>query len=213
MRRIRRNSKVSLGLAAVPFLMLLGALVWPTFLGTHNLPLNVTADNYAQVSDFAVLNAAYSLAGGRNATSYKGVTLHAIATDDAYGLEYFAYRVKPRMIRGAARSAPRALPPRTTATRPGQLSLPRGKLLSEVSVDVCADGKACQEIVVASRGVGNKCWYERQTVGNRSIASSEDARIGYEYQVSSVPVCKASNAPRSGWRPGPPSPGTGSEYQ
>ncbi len=204
MRRIRRNSKVSLGLAAVPFLMLLGALVWPTFLGTHNLPLNVTADNYAQVSDFAVLNAAYSLAGGRNATSYNGVTLHAIATDDAYGLEYFAYRVKPRMISGAVTSAPRALPPRTTATRPGQLSLPRGKLLSEVSVDVCADGKACQEIVVASWGVGNKCWYERQAVGNRSIARKEHLRIGYEYQASSVSVCKASNAPRSGWIPGLP---------
>jgi hypothetical protein len=188
------NSKVSLGLAAV-ILALLGTLAWITFFGTSNLTPKLTADNYAQGSNKTVADAAYSLAGGHTATSYRGVTLHAIV---AYVTNpYLGGYAKVSVTTGAVvRSSYFGSVKRKGVRTPGMIAI--------VSVDLCADGNACQEIIVASKGVGKNCWYERQTVGDRSIARKEHLRIGYEYQASSASVCKASNAPRSGWTPGWP---------
>jgi hypothetical protein len=135
---------------------------------------------------------AHTLAGGSTALSYKGVTLRALTAN---------------MRNMASGQGLRVVITKGAVTSYDEGSSTPGKLVTQaVSVDLCADGKECQEIVIASLGASGKCWYVRQAVGNRSIARKEHLRIGYEYQVASVPVCKAGDAPQSGWKPGYPNP-------
>ncbi|MHB8289146.1 MAG: hypothetical protein ACYDEY_07915 [Acidimicrobiales bacterium] len=196
MRRVLRNSKVSLGLAGV-ILALFCTLAWFAFFGTT---AGTGKINVAALSNATIARAADSLAGGTAANSYRGVTSHSIA----------AYVARPDLASVNGLTVAKVIMVKGAVTRSSYFvpvknrKVEESSLVAIVSVDLCADGKACQEIVVASWGVGNKCWYERQTVGNRSIARKEHLRIGYEYQASSVSVCKASNAPRSGWIPGLP---------
>ncbi len=67
-----------------------------------------------------------------------------------------------------------------------------------VSVDICADGTACLEIVAAARGRSHDCWYEREVLGRNPL--SNGVRPGMRFAVTAgQSKCDANTAPRSGW--------------
>ncbi|MHB8287994.1 MAG: hypothetical protein ACYDEY_01910 [Acidimicrobiales bacterium] len=196
MRRVLSSSKISLVVAGV-ILALFGTMVWFTLQGTSDLTPKLTA---AALTNAPIARAAYALAGGPTATSYRGVTLNAIAkyvTNPEF-VSANGFGVAKVILTKGAVTGSSYFPP---VKRHGMQESP---IVAIVSVDLCADGSACQEIVVATKGLDGNCLYERQTIGNRAVARKEHLRIGYEYAESSQPTCKASNAPRFGWTPGLP---------
>ena len=180
MRRIRRNSKVSLVVVGV-ILALLGTMAWFTLQGTSDLTPN--CPNCGAVGyDSFVLNSALNVAsdGQLVPSSFKVVSMRSIA---------------PPVVHPSKT--------KITVTNGGSVGW------FSVSVKLCADGTACQEMIVAARGAGEKCWFERLVIGNSLIAQKEGLRIGEEYLEATRQgqfACSASNAPRSGWRSGTPSP-------
>ncbi|MHB8289148.1 MAG: hypothetical protein ACYDEY_07925 [Acidimicrobiales bacterium] len=220
MRRIRRNSKVSIVVVGV-ILAMFGTMAWSTLFGTNDL-ISPTANLYATAAETPLLIDAQILTGGPTASSYRGVTMNALAADMRLHPPFQSFarcpklhpseqktrvgtRLRTHLLTGC--TGFRVILTKGTVIHSFAMSPPPAITVTQVvSVDLCADGKACQEIVIATLGASSKCFFERQTVGNRSIARKEHLRIGYEYQVASVPVCKASDAPSTGWTPGYPNP-------
>ncbi len=193
-------------------LLWIGFLAWGTFFGTSNLPLYLTPDDYAQQTDAAIGMTAYSLAGGQAGLSFRGVTDKAVAQH--IEMEYLQPPPgRPPLVpwpvdqlivtRGAVSRATKLVNYKYNPAKPNQ---PAEALTMVASLDLCADGNRCQEMVVASRGSGNDCWYERSGVGSKVLAREGRLLIRHEYveTTEASRTCNASKAPRSGWTPGYP---------
>ena len=77
-----------------------------------------------------------------------------------------------------------------------------------VSIQPCADGSACREVVFAakdSKVAGGACWYARIVIGRGYLAGGVKPGVAYA-KSTSARVCSASSAPRSGWTSTQPSP-------
>ncbi len=209
-----RGARVRLLAEAGFLLALIGFVAGGAFFGTSNLPLSphITSDDYAQETDATIGMTAYTLAGGQAGVSFRGVTDKVVAQH----IETAPFWLLPPgqpvlpfvpvnhliLSRGAVRKATKPVYYKYNPAKPNQ---PVERLAMVASLDLCADGSRCQEMVVASRGSGNDCWYERSGVGSKVLAREGRLLIRHEYvETTGTRTCNASKAPRSGWTPGYP---------
>ena len=183
MRKWSRVSRILVGVLVALVVAFLGLTAWLTIYGTNNGIIH--SSNAAAVSNgMLVVNVSYHLAAkGHIPSSFKGVTLGAITAVVESGNSHPV----PQGERNIEV---------TTGASTGWYS---------ISVDLCADGPACHEIIVAVRGTGARCWYQRATAGIFAPNVNFSSGNGYAGATRQGKLaCKASKPPRSGWASGIP---------
>jgi hypothetical protein len=117
----------------------LGTLLAVACLASCSSSLPVSMDQIAQGGVSFTISTLYSSAGGTDAASFKGVSLTSI-------------RAHSEWVFPTSRSVSRA----STVNH------------IDVSVNLCANGPSCTELVVTARGSDEQCWYQRQSAGSLS---------------------------------------------
>jgi hypothetical protein len=90
-------------------------------------------------------------------------------------------RMSVKVLPGAGSGSPHA--------NPGQA----------ISVQVCADGQACRELVLATRGAIGTCWFGRYVLGPANGSSAVDGTAVARGTPNRQGACWARDAPTDGW--------------